>query len=57
VITQPGSPDAAVVDLTSKPVRDRFVSSAVATETNPEPAKSTESVESMGRTGAVMGQE
>ena len=39
MVAQPGSPIAAVVELTSKPAGDRFVSSAVATETNPEPAK------------------
>ncbi len=53
MVAQPGSPNAAVVELTPKPVQDRFVSSAVATETNPEPAKSTRSAEAMGRTGGV----
>ena len=54
MVAQPGGPNAAVVDLTSKPVRDRCVSSAVATETNPEPAKLTRSAEAMGRrTGGV----
>ena len=46
------SSDAAV-ELISKPARDPFVSSAVAVETNPAPAKSTKSVEAMGRTGGV----
>src|SRR5713101_6658461 len=53
MVAQPGSPNAAVVELTPKPVQDRFVSSAVATETNPEPAKSTKTAEAMGRTGGV----
>jgi hypothetical protein len=48
---QPGN--AAVVELTPKPVQGRSVSSAVATETNPEPAKSTKSAEAMGRAGGV----
>jgi hypothetical protein len=42
-IDQPGKPNAAVVALTLKPVPGRFASSAVATGTNPEPAKSTKS--------------
>jgi hypothetical protein len=53
MVDQPGNPNAAVVELTPKPVRGRFVSSTVATETNPEPAKSTKSAEPMGRTGGV----
>ncbi|MGR4928029.1 hypothetical protein ACIPUD_14705 [Bradyrhizobium sp. CAR08] len=44
---------AAVVELTPKPVRGRFVSSAVATKTNPEPAISTKSAEAMGAAGSV----
>ena len=51
MIAQTGSSDAAFVELTSKPARDHFASSAVAVETNPAPAKSTKSVEAMGRTG------
>ena len=50
MIAQPGSPDTAVVELTSKPARDRFVS-AIATETNLEPAIQTS--EATGRTGGV----
>jgi len=46
---QPGNPDAAVVEVTSKRSRDRLVSSAVATETNPEPA--TQAAEANGWTG------
>jgi len=53
MIAEPGSPNAAVVELTPKPVQDRFVSSAVATETNPQPAKSTKTAEAMGPTSGV----
>jgi hypothetical protein len=52
-IAQLGSPYAAAVKLTPKSVRDRFVSSAVTTETNPEPAKSTKSVRALGRAGGM----
>ncbi len=52
-IAQLGSPEAAVVKLTPKPVQDRFVSSAVTTETNPEPAKSTKSVRALGQAGGM----
>jgi hypothetical protein len=55
VVDQPGNPNAAVVELTPKPVQGRFVSSAVPTDINPEPAKSTKSAEAMGRTGGVSG--
>ena len=51
MVAQPGSFSAAVVELTSKPAGDCFVSSAVATETNSEPA--TQTVEATGRTGGV----
>jgi len=53
MVAQPGSPSAAVVELAPKPVQDRFVSSAVATETNPAPAKSSKTAEAMGQTGGV----
>lgn len=52
MVDQPGN-KAAVVELTPKTVRGRFVSSAVATETNPQPAISTKSAEAMGHTGGV----
>jgi hypothetical protein len=52
-IDQPGIPNAAVVALTPKPLLGHFASSAVATWTNPEPAKSTKSAEAMGRTGRL----
>ena len=45
-------PDA-VVELESRPAWNRFVSSAVATEINSAPAKSTKAVEAMGRTGGI----
>jgi hypothetical protein len=53
IVAEPNSPNAAVVERTPKPVQDRFVSSAVAIETNPEPAKSTKAAEAMGLTGGV----
>jgi len=46
-----GTPNAAVVELTSKPAGDRFVSSAAATETKLEPA--TQTAEATGRTGGA----
>ncbi|MBR0716558.1 hypothetical protein [Bradyrhizobium liaoningense] len=52
-IAQLGSPEAAVVELTPKPVQDRFVSSAVTTETNPESAKSTKSVRALRQAGGM----
>jgi hypothetical protein len=52
MLDQPGN-KAAVVELTPKPVRGRFVSSAVATKTNPEPAISAKSAEAMGPAGSV----
>jgi hypothetical protein len=53
MIDQPGSPNAPAVELTPRPVQGRFVSSAVATETNPEPAKSSKSAEDIGRAGCL----
>jgi hypothetical protein len=54
MVAEPGRPNAAaVVELTPKPVQDRFASSAVATETNPEPARSTKTAEAMGPTSGV----
>jgi hypothetical protein len=50
MVAQPAGPNAAVVELTPRPVQDRFVSSTGATETNPEPTKSTKTAEAMGRT-------
>ena len=53
MIAQSDGPAAAVVELASQRARDRFVSSAVVTETNSAPTKSTKSVEAMGRTGGM----
>jgi hypothetical protein len=41
VVAQPSGPNATVVELTPKPVQDRFASSAVATEINPRLALAT----------------
>jgi hypothetical protein len=54
MVAQPGSPHTAAIELTPKPAQDRFTSSAVTTETNPEPAKSTKTAEAMGPTSGVM---
>jgi hypothetical protein len=51
MVAQAGSPNAAMVELTSKPMQGRFVSSAVAT--SQEPAKPVKSAEAMSRTGGV----
>jgi hypothetical protein len=53
IIAQPGSPNATVVELTPKPVQDRFASSAVEAQTNPQPAKSTKRAQAIGPTGVV----
>jgi hypothetical protein len=53
MVAQPGIPNPAAVELTPKPVHDRLVSSAPATDTNTDPAKSTETAEAIGRTGGV----
>src|SRR6202163_292570 len=53
MVAEPGSPNAVVVELTPKPVQDRFASSAVTTETNPQPAESTKTAEAMGPTSGV----
>jgi hypothetical protein len=51
MVAQAGSPNAAMVELTPKPVQGRFVSSAVAA--SPEPAKAVKSAEAISRTGGV----
>jgi hypothetical protein len=53
MVAQTGSPNVAVVGLTPRPMQDRFVNSAVATETNPEPARSIKPPEVMGRKGGM----
>ncbi len=50
---QPGSPNAATVELKPKPVQGRFVGSAIATEKYPEPARSINSAEAVRQTGVV----
>lgn len=52
-VAQPGSPNVTVVELTPKPGQDRFASSSVETETNPELAKSTKTAEAVGPTADV----
>ena len=53
MVAQPGSPNATLVELTRNPVQDRFASSSVETEANPEPAKSTKTAEAVAPTGDV----
>src|SRR6266850_820285 len=53
MVAELGTPNAAVVELTPKPVQKGFASSVVATETNPEPTKSTKTAEAMGPTSGV----
>jgi hypothetical protein len=50
MVDQPGSPNAPAVELTPRPIRGR---SAVATEANPEAAKSSKSAEDMERMGGL----
>jgi hypothetical protein len=45
MVALPGSPNAAMIELASKPAQDRFVT----TEANPGPAKSTKTAEAMGQ--------
>ncbi|HEY5131828.1 MAG TPA: hypothetical protein VIJ35_31795, partial [Bradyrhizobium sp.] len=52
VLPQTDLPAAPVATL-AKPTHDRFVSSAVAAETNPQPAKSTKTAEATVPTGGV----
>jgi len=51
MVAQAGSPNAAMVELTPKPVQGRLVSSTVVT--SPESAKPVKSAEAMSRTGGV----
>ena len=51
MVAEPGNPNTAAVELTPKPVQDRFVSSAVATEANPGPTKSPKTAEAMRPAG------
>jgi hypothetical protein len=52
IVAQAGSPNTAMVELTPRPVQGRSVSSALAAETAPQPAKSAKSADAMGPTGA-----
>lgn len=54
MVAQPGSPNAAAIELTPKPAQDRFASSAVTNETNPDPAKSAKTAEATGPTSGVI---
>ncbi|WP_143201705.1 hypothetical protein [Bradyrhizobium sp. NAS96.2] len=47
MVDHTGNPNAAVAELTPKPVRGRFAGRAVATETYPEPSKSIKSAEAV----------
>ena len=49
--TQTDSSIVPVAELTAKPIQDRFVSSAVETETNRQPVKSTKTAEVIAPTG------
>jgi hypothetical protein len=49
--TQTDSSVVPVAELTAKPIQDRFVSSAVETETNRQPVKSTKTAEVIAPTG------
>jgi hypothetical protein len=53
VLPQTGGPDVPVAEATTKPVQDRFVTSAVNAEPNPQPVKSTKTAEAMVPTGGV----
>ena len=53
VLPQTDGSNAPVAELTSKPVQDRFVTSVVDTETNPQPGKSTKTAEATVPTGGV----
>jgi hypothetical protein len=54
VLPQTDSPNTPVAELAAKPTQDRFVSSAVQTETNPQSAKSTKTAEAMVPTGGIV---
>jgi hypothetical protein len=53
VLAQPGSSSAPMAALAAKPLQDRFVSTAVETDTTPPPAKSTKTAEATVPTGGV----
>ena len=51
VLPRTGGSEVPMAELPTKPVQDRFISSAVASETNPQPAKSTKTAEVIAPTG------
>ncbi|WP_426418935.1 hypothetical protein [Bradyrhizobium genosp. A] len=53
MIAQPSGSQAAAVELTPETAQSRFLSSALATETNPGAAKSAKTAETVGPTHAV----
>jgi hypothetical protein len=53
VLPMAGSAGAPMAELATKPVQDRYVSSAADAETNPQAAKSTKTAEAMVPTGGV----
>jgi hypothetical protein len=54
VLPPPDTAGAAVAEIASKPVQDRFAGNAVDTGTDPQPAKSTKTAEAMVPTGVVV---
>jgi hypothetical protein len=54
VLPQTDSPNTPVAEFAAKSTQDRFVSSAVQTETNPQSAKSTKTAEAMVPTGGIV---
>ena len=54
VLPQTDSPNTPVAELAAKPTQDRFVSSAVQTDTNPQSAKSTKTAEAIVPTGGIV---
>jgi hypothetical protein len=53
VLPRTGSPAVPMAELKTKAVQDRFVGSAVGSETNPQPVKSTKTAEATAPTGGV----
>jgi hypothetical protein len=54
VLPQPDVSAVPVAELTHKPVQDRFVSTAVSTETSPQPLKSTKTAEAHVQNGGLV---
>ena len=53
VLPRTGSPAVPMAELTTKPVQDRFVSTAVGSDTTSQPVKSTKTAEVTAPTGGV----